>query len=64
MPSNANGDGAGDPSHIPSSIFQQAEAAIVGNFEEDDSTIERRSSRLPKPDLSLYQTKSRGGASK
>jgi hypothetical protein len=63
MASKSNGDPVVDPAHIPTSIIQQAEAAIVGNF-DDDFPIERRSSRVPKPDYSLYQTKSRGGASK
>ncbi|KAN0094046.1 glycosyltransferase family 1 protein [Hyaloscypha variabilis] len=63
MASKSNSDPVVDPAHIPTSIIQQAEAAIVGNF-DDDFPIERRSSRVPKPDYSLYQTKSRGGASK
>jgi hypothetical protein len=63
MASKSNEDAPKDPAAIPSSIIAQAEAAIVGHF-EDDSPIERRPSRLPNPDYSLYQTKSRGGASK
>jgi hypothetical protein len=63
MASKSNEEAPKDPAAIPPSLIAQAEAAIVGHF-DDDTPIERRRSRVPQPDYSLYQTKSRGGASK
>ncbi|KAF8850692.1 UDP-Glycosyltransferase/glycogen phosphorylase [Acephala macrosclerotiorum] len=52
-------------SGIPASVIAQAEAAIIGEFEEDDSPISRRPSRVPKADYSRFQGTSRGeGSSK
>lgn len=41
--------------HLPDSVIAQAEAAIIGEF-EDETPIERRRSRAAKPDYSQYQT--------
>lgn len=40
---------------VPDSVIAQAEAAIIGEF-EDETPIERRRSRAAKPDYSQYQT--------
>lgn len=41
---------------VPHSVIQQAEAAITGAFNGEELTeVERRRSRLPKPDYSQYQ---------
>jgi hypothetical protein len=40
---------------VPASVIAQAEAAIVGNFEDDEFPKSRRPSRAPKQDFSQYQ---------
>ena len=40
---------------LPAAVVAQAEAAILGNFEDDPSARERRPSRAAKPDYSQYQ---------
>jgi hypothetical protein len=49
----------GDPSRaehgVPHFVIAQAEAAIIAEF-EDETPIERRRSRISKPDYSQYQT--------
>jgi hypothetical protein len=56
MASKPGADAPGDPNAIPSAIIAQAEAAIVGNFDDESPQVERQSSRAAKPDYSLYQT--------
>ncbi|KUJ08881.1 UDP-Glycosyltransferase/glycogen phosphorylase [Mollisia scopiformis] len=41
-------------SGIPASVIAQAEAAIIGEF-EDEPSLSKRPSRVPKPDYSQYQ---------
>ena len=43
------------PAAVPASVIAQAEAAIVGNFEDDEVPKSRRPSRAPKQDFSQYQ---------
>jgi hypothetical protein len=66
MASKPSTDAPEDPHAIPSSVIAQAEAAIVGNFEDETPPIEKRKSRAQqKQDYLLHQTKSRGeGTSK
>ncbi len=52
-------------SGIPASVIAQAEAAIIGEFNDNESIISRRPSRVPKPDYSQYQGVNRAeGSSK
>jgi hypothetical protein len=46
---------------VPRSIIAQAEAAIIGEFEDDNRELSRRPSRAPKPDYSQYQSVHRNG---
>jgi hypothetical protein len=66
MASKPSTDAPEDPHAVPSSVIAQAEAAIVGNFEDETPPIEKRKSRAQqKQDYLLHQTKSRGeGTSK
>ncbi len=45
---------------VPHSVIAQAEAAILGEFEEDTPTVSRLHSRAAKQDYSQYQAKSSG----
>ena len=55
------------PANVPASVIAQAEAAIVGNFEDVEAPISKRPSRAPRQDFSQYQHTDRpstaGGAS-
>jgi hypothetical protein len=60
MASKPSADAPDESNTIPSSVIAQAGAAIVRNFEDEPSPVERRPSRAPNQDYSLYQTTSHG----
>jgi hypothetical protein len=52
-----------EPEAIPTSVIEQAEQAIRGNFEDDETPLSRKSTRKStrsaKPDYSQYQSTSK-----